>query len=553
MQRKRAYSPGTPRLSSEPGVTVRPAATRLTAASGTLLLGGALIFAAAGAASATPLASATGAKASSAVAKLAPITHPETDTMGSTIRLHEKSASSASIGAPLLTTNAGSASAAVVAPPYGMDVSNYQGNINWPATKAAGASFVYIKATESTTYQNAYFAQQYTGSYYAGLIRGAYHFALPDRSSGATQALYFLAHGGGWSADGHTLPPMLDLEYNPYGSNVCFNLTPSQMVAWVQDFSQTMYAHSGRYPVIYTTENWWDYCTNYNASFGSTNPLFIARYASTVGPMPAGWSYQSLWQYNDHGPFPGDADVFNGSASQLLAFSGQPSTVPPPLISTTDPVDVYYTHLGGTSSYLGNPTSATYTVTGGEARNFQRGRIYYSASTGAHFVIGAILGHYLSLGGPDGLLGLPTTDETRAPDEIGRYNHFSGTGGSAIYWTPATGAHSVQGAIARHWAALGWERGFLGYPTSDESPTAGGTGRYNNFSRGGAILWTRALGAHETHGAIRALWAKTGYESGPLGYPTTDEYAVTGGRRSDFEHGYIFWNSTTYATVMTLS
>src|SRR5690242_6926595 len=69
----------------------------------------------------------------------------------------------------------------------GLDVSGYQGNVNWTAVANGGAKFAFVKATEGTGYQNAYFAQQYVGSYNAGLIRGAYHFALPDRSSGATQ------------------------------------------------------------------------------------------------------------------------------------------------------------------------------------------------------------------------------------------------------------------------------------------------------------------------------------------------------------------------------
>ena len=65
--------------------------------------------------------------------------------------------------------------------PHGDDVSSHQGNVNWAATKAAGAQFVVLKATEGTYYTNPYFAQQYNGAYSAGLIRGAYHFAHPER------------------------------------------------------------------------------------------------------------------------------------------------------------------------------------------------------------------------------------------------------------------------------------------------------------------------------------------------------------------------------------
>src|SRR3954469_22984504 len=106
---------------------------------------------------------------------------------------------------------------------YGMDVSGYQGNVAWSTAYANGARFAYVKATEGTTYTNPYFAQQYNGSYNVGMIRGAYHFAHPNSSSGTTQADYFAAHGGGWSGDGKTLPPALDIEYNPSGAE-CYGL-----------------------------------------------------------------------------------------------------------------------------------------------------------------------------------------------------------------------------------------------------------------------------------------------------------------------------------------
>ena len=52
------------------------------------------------------------------------------------------------------------------------------------------------------------------------------------------------------------------------------------------------------------------------------------------------------------------------------------------------------------------------------------------------------------------------------------------------------------------------------------------------------------------HGAIAARWAALGWERGPLGYPTSNEYTVTGGRASAFAHGTITWNATTGATTI---
>ncbi len=199
---------------------------------------------------------------------------------------------------------------------------------------------------------------------------------------------------------------------------------------------------------------------------------------------------------------------------------------------------------------LGYPTTDEEAAPGGVGRyNDFSGSggtsIYWSPKTGAHSVQGAIRTKWASLGGEKGL-GYPTTDEKAAPDGVGRYNHFSGAGGSSIYWSPNTGAHSVQGAIRTKWASLGWEKG-LGYPTTDEKAAPDGVGRYNHFSGAGgsSIYWSPKTGAHSVQGAIRSRWSSLGWERSRLGYPTRDEYSVSGGRASDFQRGRLTWSSTT--------
>ncbi|KAH8103959.1 glycoside hydrolase family 25 protein [Cristinia sonorae] len=202
------------------------------------------------------------------------------------------------------------------AAPAGIDVSHFQGAVNFKTAKANGISFAFIKATEGTTFIDPEFNTNYAAATSAGIIRGAYHFAHPDVSSGATQAKYFLAHGGGWSSDGITLPGALDIEYNPSGAE-CYGLSASAMVTWVRDFSNTYHATTGVYPVIYTTTDWWKTCTGNSAAFGSTNPLWIAHYASSIGTLPAGWSFTTFWQFADSGSNPGDQDQFNGDMAGL--------------------------------------------------------------------------------------------------------------------------------------------------------------------------------------------------------------------------------------------
>jgi GH25 family lysozyme M1 (1,4-beta-N-acetylmuramidase) len=237
-----------------------------------------------------------------------PITHPDKDHAGS--------------GLATRTTSSGSGDvSAMVAGLPGLDVSSHQGNVNWSSVKSNGARFAYVKATEGTSYQNPYFAQQYVGSYDVGLIRGAYHFATPNTSSGASQADYFAAHGGAWSRDDQTLPGALDIEYNPYGAT-CYGLSQASMRSWIHAFVNEYHAKTGRWAVIYTTLDWWTQCTgNNDATFAQNDPLWIARYSGSAGTLPYGWSFYTFWQYASSGTFPGDQDTFNGDASRLLALA----------------------------------------------------------------------------------------------------------------------------------------------------------------------------------------------------------------------------------------
>ena len=239
------------------------------------------------------------------------ITHPKADTMGAVTAAHASWRHS-----PRLTN----ATAAAVPQIPGIDVSAYQGNINW-AVVAPGIDFSYAKATEGTYYTNPVFYNQYVGPWAHRVIRGAYHFAIPNNSSGQSQARYFIAHGGGWSRDGLTLPGALDIEYNPYGSE-CYGLSHHDMNTWIENFVKEYAFKEHVYPVIYTTTDWWRTCTGDATRFGKWDPLWIANYSqSHGGPLPRGWGFYTFWQYSDSGIFPGDQDTFNGSYDRLIALA----------------------------------------------------------------------------------------------------------------------------------------------------------------------------------------------------------------------------------------
>ncbi|WP_407549972.1 lysozyme [Streptomyces sp. Pv4-95] len=249
--------------------------------------------------------------AGAAATKYAPEpTHPGQDWAGSQIAAHEGRSPAAPDAPPP------SAAASV----EGVDVSGHQGNVAWSTLWNSGVRFAYVKATESTSYTNPSFAQQYNGSYNSGMIRGAYHFATPNTSSGAAQANYFVDHGGGWSRDGKTLPGALDMEYNPYGAT-CYGLSAAGLVNWMKDWFATYKARTGRDAVIYTSTSWWKQCTGNYAGFGGINPLWVPRYGSSVGELPGGWGFHTIWQYTSTGPTVGDHNRFNGAMDRLQALA----------------------------------------------------------------------------------------------------------------------------------------------------------------------------------------------------------------------------------------
>lgn len=187
-------------------------------------------------------------------------------------------------------------------------------------------------------------------------------------------------------------------------------------------------------------------------------------------------------------------------------------------------INARYQTLGGSKGFLGAATTAVTACPDGIGyfRHHKNGSIYWSPSTGAHEVHGAIRAQWSGMGWERSLLGYPRTDEKVGGDDKkeGRYSHFQR---GSIYWHPQSGAHEVHGAILGKYRELGAEAGLLGYPTTHETTTPDKIGRFNHFQRG-SIYWTPSTGAHEVHGLIRNFWAQKGWERNPaLGYPITDE------------------------------
>ncbi|WP_331768121.1 FG-GAP-like repeat-containing protein [Embleya sp. NBC_00896] len=180
--------------------------------------------------------------------------------------------------------------------------------------------------------------------------------------------------------------------------------------------------------------------------------------------------------------------------------------------------------------------------------------IHWTPDTGAWSIEGDIREKWLADGGTAGPLGYPVSDVSQVKDgagtPIGYISHLTGTpstGAAAITDGNNTGVHELHGNIHARWQATGGVRGPLGFPSTDETPTPGGGGLYNHFRTPGAdtdtgsVYFSWDTGTWALYGAIRERWAALGYENGYLGYPTGNEYDFLGGRRQDFQHGYVHW------------
>jgi len=189
------------------------------------------------------------------------------------------------------------------------------------------------------------------------------------------------------------------------------------------------------------------------------------------------------------------------------------------------PIALAHDSLGGNSGPLGVAVTGEQATPAkaGVFQHFAGGSIYFSAATGAHDVRGAIRDRWAALGWENGM-GFPTTGDTRTPNGTGWFTHFQD---GSIYSSPTTGTHEVRGAIRQRWAALGWENG-LGFPVSGDQRTPNGAGYYTHF-QAGSIYWSPATGAHEVRGGIRDVWAAQGWETGPLGFPTTGDVRTPAG------------------------
>ncbi|MCC3279010.1 hypothetical protein LJ754_07560 [Arthrobacter sp. zg-Y40] len=191
------------------------------------------------------------------------------------------------------------------------------------------------------------------------------------------------------------------------------------------------------------------------------------------------------------------------------------------------------------SGRLGYPVSEQYEAAGGWMQDFQGGRIIRSEATGSHYLYGSIGITYLGWSGPKGQLGFPVGEETALKTGSGAVQQFQN---GAIYWSPTSGTYVSGGAIRQAYGRQGYETGRLGYPTSNEYNVAGG-GVMQDY-QGGRVIWSAKQGSHFLFGSIGVLYQTWGGAGGQLGFPTGEETAlkIGSGAVQTFEKGAIYWS-----------
>ena len=205
-------------------------------------------------------------------------------------------------------------------PVHGVDVSRWQGNINWAALKRHGANFAYIKATEGDHVDPA-FRRNWNGAHAAGVRRGAYHFFFWCRS-GAEQARWFIRNV---PKSPGALPPVIDVEWTR--SKACPN-RPSRKSALkkMKSFMDTVEAHYGQRPIIYTAP---DFYEDIIQGAFSDYPFWLRAVAAHPSKVYPGRKWV-FWQYSGTGLSKGvagklDLNVFAGDAAQWDSWLGRVS------------------------------------------------------------------------------------------------------------------------------------------------------------------------------------------------------------------------------------
>jgi GH25 family lysozyme M1 (1,4-beta-N-acetylmuramidase)/LysM repeat protein len=204
----------------------------------------------------------------------------------------------------------------------GIDVSYWEGGIDWKKVRGAGIRYMFTKATEGEGYEDPTLDDNWLGAKSVGILRGAYHFFHPNMNP-TKQADHFLQAVKKLNDNGE-LPPVLDLEVT---DNQPTNTIIDRAKTWLDRVQQAL----GKRPIIYSSPGF----LKYNFIVPGGGPplwtkdyvLWIANYKVDKPYLPKGWLKWTFWQYSEEGQVDGinaavDLDWFNGTVEELYQFAG---------------------------------------------------------------------------------------------------------------------------------------------------------------------------------------------------------------------------------------
>ena len=211
-------------------------------------------------------------------------------------------------------------------PVHGIDVSKFQGPIDWNAVANSGVKFAYIKATEGGDHLDDRFQANWEGAKAAGIQRGAYHFVYWCRPPMEEMA-WFEANA---PVDPDALPPVLDVEATPTSKTCKRRLTQASAIADMKVMLQEMERHYGKRPIIYTTVDFYEAILADGAFIDYPIWVRSTKYHPTVKYGSRPWI---LWQYQSDAHVAGigpkvDRNAFFGTRQQWTAFLKEPAVRP---------------------------------------------------------------------------------------------------------------------------------------------------------------------------------------------------------------------------------
>ncbi len=206
-------------------------------------------------------------------------------------------------------------------PIHGVDVSSWQGNIDWKQLASQNVRFAFIKATEGSGHVDKCFADNWRSVSETDIVAGAYHF-FSFESSGRTQAENFISVV---PVSENALPPVVDLEY--YGDHGRNPLPAKKIVPELKTLLDALEAHYGKRPIIYVTEpSYLQYVYTYFDDYD-------IWFRSVINDPPEGdWRF---WQYSNRAKLQGydgretfiDMNVFLGSEEQWKKYIDSHSSI----------------------------------------------------------------------------------------------------------------------------------------------------------------------------------------------------------------------------------